>query len=69
MQTDMECTMWPEGWWHHCCVAHDFGASDADLAACVVQSAPSAILGAIAALVMVVGLQLFRPIWRRLTRR
>lgn len=22
------CTMWPEGSWHHCCVAHDYTYAD-----------------------------------------
>jgi len=22
------CTLWPEGSWHHCCVAHDYAYAD-----------------------------------------
>lgn len=22
------CTLWPEGRWHHCCVAHDYAYAD-----------------------------------------
>jgi hypothetical protein len=39
---DGECTGFPEGigpWnWHHCCVAHDAGGSDAQLTACVIEA-------------------------------
>lgn len=65
---DMQCTLWPEGWWHHCCIQHDLGGTDIDLAACVIQSAPNAVFGAAVALVMVAGLAMFRPIWKRFNR-
>jgi hypothetical protein len=70
MLPDMECTMWPEGWWHHCCVAHDLGGTDFELAACVIQSSPhSPTLGIIIALVMFAGVKLFRPILRAIRGR
>jgi hypothetical protein len=69
MQPDLECTFWPEGWWHHCCIAHDLGGTDAELASCVIQSAPNVVLGALVALVMVAGLALFGPLLKRSSRR
>lgn len=73
MPPDMECTFWPDGWpvwlggtgqeWHHCCVAHDLGASNLDLARCVAETSPTM------AAVMFAGLVVFGPIylfWRRI---
>lgn len=42
------CTWWPEGWWAHCCQAHDAGyaaqigqaLADERLLQCVAESAP-----------------------------
>lgn len=42
------CTLFPEGWWSHCCELHDAGyaaqigqaLADAELAACVAGSLP-----------------------------
>ena len=42
------CTLWLEGWWAHCCQAHDTGyvrqigqaAADNQLFLCVIQSLP-----------------------------
>jgi hypothetical protein len=68
MQPDLECTLWPEGWWGHCCIAHDLGASDADLAVCVIQSAPNVLWGAFIAFVMIAGLALFRPIYMAIVK-
>lgn len=43
------CTLWLEGWWAHCCQAHDTGyvqqigqaAADNQLFLCVIQSLPA----------------------------
>lgn len=64
------CTLWPEGWWAHCCQAHDeaYAAqigqalADADLMRCVAESAQGgaiSIASAIIAGVMFIGVRLF----------
>lgn len=70
------CTLWPDGWWRACCVAHDLayetGASrldaDVELLSCVATSAEG-LLGlasvGVAAL-MFVGVRVFGGrFWRR----
>jgi hypothetical protein len=66
-QPDFQCTLWPEGWWHHCCIQHDLGGADLDLAFCVIESAPNVYVGGVVAFVMLAGLILFRPIWKRIS--
>jgi len=70
---DFECTLWPEGWWQACCVAHDLGQMpDSGFLWCVAQTASNPVLAAIGLLIgaiMVVGVKLFRPIYRQLKRR
>lgn len=63
---DYQCTMWPEGSWHHCCIAHDLGGTDAQLAQCVVQSTDVPLYGISVAIVMYLGLKLFRPLYFKL---
>lgn len=66
------CTLWPEGWWSHCCAAHDadyldqIGRALADerLLACVANSAPDdipllAAASAVVACVMWAGVRFF----------
>jgi len=64
------CTLFPEGWWAHCCAAHDLayasqaGRADADLGLllCVSGSAPSSALvgvSALIALAMYLGVRAF----------
>lgn len=64
------CTLWPDGWWSHCCAAHDAdyaaqvvrALADERLLQCVAESAPSPWLAAAAAVVggtMFVGVRLF----------
>jgi hypothetical protein len=46
------CTLFPEGWWAHCCQAHDLAyanqvsraVADLDLFWCVMDSAPNTLL-------------------------
>lgn len=48
------CTLWFEGWWSHCCAAHDTGytrqigqaIADNELFQCVAMSAPTPVLAA-----------------------
>lgn len=48
------CTLFPEGWWAHCCAAHDdaYAAqigqaiADNELFHCVAMSAPTPVLAA-----------------------
>ena len=64
------CTLWFEGFWSDCCKAHDLAydtqipraIADADLATCVVLAANSpgtALVGAIAAGIMFIGVRVF----------
>jgi hypothetical protein len=64
MLPDMECTMWPEGTWSHCCIAHDLGGTDAQLAQCVAASADWPAYGLLMAWLMYAGVKIFRPILR-----
>lgn len=63
------CTLWPEGWWSHCCQAHDAAylaqsgklAADWSLLQCVADAAPLAWLEPVSAAVgaiMFVGVSL-----------
>lgn len=64
------CTLWPEGWWAHCCAAHDAAyaaqvardVADKALLQCVVASATSspalAVVSAVVGTVMYVGVRL-----------
>lgn len=44
--SDMECSKWPDGDWHHCCVIHDYDyvegvnkfKADIKLARCVMEA-------------------------------
>lgn len=44
--SDLECTKWPDGDWHHCCVIHDYDyaegvnkwKADGKLAWCVMKA-------------------------------
>lgn len=73
MLPDMECTFWPDGWpqwiggtgqeWHHCCVAHDLGGTNIDLARCVAETSPTM------AVVMFAGLAVFGPIYLAIRHR
>ena len=63
------CTLFPEGWWSHCCAAHDAAyaaqtarsAADMDLLRCVAASATSspalAVVSAAIGVVMYVGVR------------
>ena len=63
------CTLFPEGWWSHCCAAHDAAYSaqiardvaDMDLLRCVAASATSspalAAVSAVVGVVMYVGVR------------
>lgn len=64
------CTLFPEGWWSHCCAAHDAAydlqlsrlIADTDLLQCVVGSAGSTTLAGISGLVggiMYLGVRIF----------
>ena len=53
------CTWFLDGWWRHCCEAHDFGASDWWWAQCMAGE-----IGWPLALVCLAGLVLGRPIYR-----
>ena len=67
MASDMECTKWPEGDWHDCCVAHDYAYSegknkwkaDFDLARCVAKKGKTRFAHAGIALTMWIGVTLF----------
>jgi len=68
MMPDFQCTMWPEGWWQACCIAHDLGQlSDIGFLWCVPQTAPNTVLavaGVFIGIVMFAGLKLFGPAYR-----
>lgn len=68
---DLECSWWPDSWFGlsitDCCIAHDLGASDSALAACVADKGGPAFL--LLAIVMFAGVKLGRPIYRALSRR
>ena len=65
------CTLFPEGWWPHCCAAHDAAyaaqtardVADMDLLRCVVASATSspalAVVSAVIGVVMYIGVRVF----------
>ena len=68
---DFQCSWWPDQWFGQslteCCIAHDLGGVDLDLAACVAGLGDwkFAVLG----LVMLIGVKFGRPIyeaWKRL---
>lgn len=63
------CTLWPEGWWAHCCAAHDAAyaaqvarsAADKALLQCVAASTSSpalAVVSAVVGVAMYVGVRL-----------
>lgn len=70
MNPDMQCTWWPDEWFGqsitHCCIQHDLGGSDLDLARCVYETNPWLL--PVAGL-MLVGVILGRPIYRAIKRR
>lgn len=62
------CSLWFEGWWSACCMAHDAAyaaqvardAADAELFRCVASSSPAlAVASTVVAGVMWVGVRLF----------
>lgn len=70
-RSDMDyCTLFPEGWWAHCCAAHDAAyaaqvardVADKALLQCVAASATSspalAVVSAVVGVVMFVGVRL-----------
>lgn len=62
---DFECTWWPDAWYGisltQCCIEHDLGGTDWQLARCVADLSPAFTgLG----LLMFVGLKAFGPIYR-----
>ena len=71
---DYECTWWPDIWFGvsitDCCIAHDLGGSDLQLATCVFHAFPLSlkIPAAVLAVVMLVGITLALPI-RKLPRK
>lgn len=68
---DFQCTGWPDTWFGQsitdCCIQHDLGGSDPALFFCVAGKGGMefTILGG----VMLVGLFLFRPLYRLFKRR
>jgi hypothetical protein len=67
------CTLWFEGWWSHCCAAHDLAydtevvraVADADLASCVINASSNPVLAVVGLGVgglMFLGVRLFG--WR-----
>lgn len=66
----MQCTMWPDLWFGHsltdCCIAHDLGGSDIELARCVADTVPG--WGWAIGAAMLAGLTLFGPVYRALRR-
>jgi len=72
MQQSDGCTLFPDGWWHECCHAHDVGywlgevaraQLDLELATCVAGTA--LVAGPILGGVMWAGVRLFgRFAWR-----
>jgi hypothetical protein len=69
MNPDMQCTWWPDEWFGvsitHCCVAHDLGGTDWQLAVCVAQTSPWLIP---VAAMMLVGVIFGRTIYRKIKR-
>ena len=69
------CTLFPEGWWAHCCAAHDAAyaaqaarsVADMDLLRCVASSAISspalAAVSAVVGVVMYIGVRTFGRIF------
>jgi hypothetical protein len=64
------CTLFPEGWWSHCCAAHDLAyanqvgraGADFDLLMCVASSTSSPMLLGVSTLiagVMFIGVRVF----------
>lgn len=67
---DFQCSWWPDKWFGvsitDCCVRHDVGGSDWDLAVCVAHKHPGFW---IIAVVMLVGVILFRPFYKFVMRK
>lgn len=74
------CTLFPEGWWSHCCAAHDAdyaaqigqAAADAALLQCVATSADGGLIGIASAViggVMFLGVRLFGRRYYRKARQ
>lgn len=70
------CTMFPEGWWAHCCEAHDAAYSaqigqavaDSALLQCVAGSGDGLLIGGASAVIagaMWLGVRLFGRRWYR----
>lgn len=68
------CTLFPEGWWSHCCAAHDAAyaaqigqaVADSALLQCVAASGDGLLVGAASAVVgatMWLGVRLFGRRW------
>lgn len=73
------CTFWPEGWWAHCCKAHDDSyltqagqaIADGSLFQCVANSAPTpalAVASGIIGAVMWAGVRTFGSYFYRKAR-
>ena len=76
---DFECTLWPDGIppeiggtgqeWLHCCIAHDLGGADTELAQCVAHSLSDSPFGILLALIMLLGVAgppgLAYKLWKR----
>ena len=71
---DFQCTLWPDEWFGtsitNCCIEHDLGGSDLELAQCVATQFPEnlALFGVVLGCVMLIGLTIFGPIYRKLKR-
>lgn len=74
------CTLFPEGWWSHCCAAHDAdyaaqigqAVADVTLLQCVATSADGGLIGIASALVggvMFLGVRLFGRRYYRKARQ
>jgi hypothetical protein len=67
---DYQCTWWPDQWLGisitDCCIAHDLGAPDVELAQCVADK--GGIEFTIIAAVMFVGVIIGRPIYKAYMR-
>lgn len=65
---DLECTWWPDVWFgvsiQDCCIAHDLGGSDLELFSCVASDKGLPII----AVVMIIGLIVGRPIYRKIQK-
>lgn len=74
------CTLFPDGWWSHCCAAHDAdyaaqigqAAADTGLLQCVASSGDGLLIGAASAVVggvMWLGVRLFGRRWYRKAKK